>query len=209
MDDALERLRSLGAVIEVHGDGRVAKYRHQTYPWMGVEKVELAVMTELLLRGAQTIGELRGRAVRMEPIADLAALRPVLASLEQKNLIVYLTPEGRGCVVTHNLYRPTEMDKLRAEYGSRPAAVDDHSGDGGNSGHEHDAAAATGGGGRPAELDARPAVAESDRLEADISELTDQLRAQRDELAQARSEFAEQLDALRAEVDDIKRQLGI
>ena len=45
---------------------------------LGVDKVELAVMNELLLRGDQTVGELRSRAARMEPIADLAALRPVL-----------------------------------------------------------------------------------------------------------------------------------
>ena len=99
VDATLERLRMLGAVVEVHGDGRVPKYRHQMVLWMGVEKVELAVMAELLLRGAQTVGELRGRAGRMEPIADLAALRPVLAALEAKNLIVYLTPQGRGCIV--------------------------------------------------------------------------------------------------------------
>ena len=200
VDDALEQLRSLGAVVEVHGDGRVAKYRHQTYPWMGVEKVELAVMTELLLRGAQTVGELRGRAARMEPIADLAALRPILASLEQKNLIVYLTPEGRGCVVTHNLYRPTEMDKLRAEYGSRPAT------DGGN---DCEVIAATSHSGESQSFDALPAAVDSDGLQGDLEQLTEQIRTQRDELASARSELGEQIDTLRAEVDEIKRQLGI
>ena len=33
------------------GEGRVPKYRHYLYEWLGVEKVELSVMTELLLRG--------------------------------------------------------------------------------------------------------------------------------------------------------------
>jgi len=85
------------------------------YEWLGVDKVELAVMTELLLRGAQTEGELRGRAARMEPIADVGALRPVLAALATKGLIVSLTPQGRGHVVTHALYEPRELEKLRAE----------------------------------------------------------------------------------------------
>ena len=60
VEDSLERLR-LGAVTEIQGSGRVAKYRHLAYEWLGVEKLELAVMTELLLRGTQTEGDLRGR----------------------------------------------------------------------------------------------------------------------------------------------------
>ena len=89
------------------------RYRHFAYEWLGVNKVELAVMAELLLRGSQTEGELRGRAARMEPIADVAALRPVLDSLTAKRLVVSLTPQGRGHVVTHNLYEPQEMEKQR------------------------------------------------------------------------------------------------
>src|SRR5688572_5694260 len=111
---ALDRLRAHGAVAEVQGGGRVPRYRHFAYEWLGVNKVELAVMAELLLRGSQTEGELRGRAARMEPIADVAALRPVLDSLKAKDLIVSLTPMGRGHVVTHNLYEPQEMEKQRA-----------------------------------------------------------------------------------------------
>ncbi len=116
VEESLDRLREAGAVAIVEGYGRVRKYRHYLYQWLGVEKVELAVMTELLLRGPQTEGELRGRASRMEPIADLNALRPVLAELTRKRLVVSLTPEGRGHVVTHALYLPDELQKLRAQY---------------------------------------------------------------------------------------------
>ena len=94
---------------------RVDKYRHLAYEWLGVEKVELAVMAELLLRGTQTVGELRGRAARMEPIKDLGELQPTLDSLQPKGLIMYLTPPGRGSVVTHALYLDREMDKVRRE----------------------------------------------------------------------------------------------
>ena len=86
-------------------------------------------MTELLLRGDQTVGELRGRASRMEPIADLAALRPVLDSLRAKGLVVSLTPEGRGHVVAHALFRPREIEALKAKYqggaGRRAGAEDE------------------------------------------------------------------------------------
>jgi hypothetical protein len=87
VEESLSRLRHLGAAGLVEGYGRVSKYRHYLYDWLGVDKVELAVMAELLLRGTQTEGELRGRAARMEPIRDLAELRPVLASLKSKGLV--------------------------------------------------------------------------------------------------------------------------
>ena len=116
VEESLDRLGELGAVGLVEGYGRVQKYRHYLYDWLGVDKVELAVMTELLLRGEQTVGELRGRAARMEPIADLAALQPVLASLKSKRLVISLTPEGRGHVVTHALYKPREIEALQARH---------------------------------------------------------------------------------------------
>jgi hypothetical protein len=116
LEPVLERLRELGAVALVEGHGRVQKFRHYLYQWLGVDKVELAVMAELLLRGPQSEGELRGRAARMEPIRDLSALRPVLTSLKQKKLVIALTPEGRGHRVTHALYLPKEFQRLEAHY---------------------------------------------------------------------------------------------
>ncbi len=116
VEESLERLRGMGAVGMIEGYGRVAQYRHYLYEWLGVDKVELAVMTELLLRGAQTEGELRGRAARMDPIPDLAALRPIVQSLVAKGLLISLTPDGRGHVVTHALYQPRELEALRAQY---------------------------------------------------------------------------------------------
>lgn len=133
---ALEELREMGAVVEIQGDGRVAKYKHCLYEWLGVDKVEMAVMAELMLRGEQTVGELRGRAGRMESIADLGALRPVLDSLIKKKLVIALTPEGRGQVVTHGLYQANEMDKVNARAdeictseSARPAPAPKLSGD--------------------------------------------------------------------------------
>jgi len=127
VEASLDRLREAGAVGLVQGLGRVSKYRHYAYQWLGVDKVELAVMAELLLRGAQTEGELRGRAARMEPIPSLSDLRPVLDSLKAKGLVLPLTPEGRGHTVSHALYTPPELEKLRAQYraGVIPIAAPD------------------------------------------------------------------------------------
>ena len=119
----LDNLRALGAVIEVQSGGRVPKFKHLAYDWLGVDKYELAVVTELLLRGEQTIGELRGRAARMEPIADLNTLKPIIQSLVAKQLVVELTPAGRGQIVTHGLYEDREMKQLRDQHaGGAPAA---------------------------------------------------------------------------------------
>ena len=115
IEESLARLRAAGAVAEVQGGGRVPRYRHYMYEWLGVDKVELGVMAELSAAQRQSEGELRGRAARMDPIADVAALRPVLASLKQKGLVLSLTAEGRGHVVTHALYEPRELEKVRAE----------------------------------------------------------------------------------------------
>src|SRR5207302_8968358 len=116
VEQVLEELRAMGAVTEVQGSGRVAKYRHHAYDWLGVEKTELAVMTELMLRGEQTLGELRGRAARMEPIVDMAALKPVVDSLVKKGLMIELTPPGRGQVVSHGLYKERELNEVKARF---------------------------------------------------------------------------------------------
>src|SRR5688500_11825741 len=120
----LDRLRMLGVVAEVQGGGRVPRYRHFAYEWLGVNKVELAVMAELLLRGSQTEGELRGRAARMEPIAAVSALRPVLEALKSKRLVISLTSLGRGHIVTHNLYEPQELEKQRSLHSGGDDAED-------------------------------------------------------------------------------------
>ncbi len=116
--DALDGLREMGAVIVVHGDGRVPKFKHQLYEWLGVNKVEMAIMGELLLRGQQTLGDLRARASRMEPLPTQEVLRPLIQSLIDKGLLLELTPAGRGQVVTHNLYHPEELTKVRSQLGS-------------------------------------------------------------------------------------------
>ena len=112
VDEALEELRELGAVAEIQGDGRKPKYRHKLYEWMGVDKVEIAVMAELLLRGEQTLGDLRARASRMEKIDGQSELKPIVQQLIDRHLMLPLTPAGRGQIVTHNLYLAEELAKL-------------------------------------------------------------------------------------------------
>lgn len=124
VEEALRQLIAWKAASELDWLGRVPKYKHHAYEWLGVSRAEAAVLTELLLRGAQPLGELRARAARMEPIGDLAALRPILEALLARGLVVELSPAGRGQIVTHNLYPPAELAELRARHagGGTPLA---------------------------------------------------------------------------------------
>ncbi len=112
---ALDELRVAGAAREIQGSGRVNKYRHAAYEWMGVEAAEVAVMTELLLRGPQTVGELRGRASRMHNFDDLSAVQTVLDMLVEKGLVEAMSPAGRGQTFAHQLYPPEERQYLEAK----------------------------------------------------------------------------------------------
>src|SRR5437764_10353630 len=86
VEEALLRCKSRGLAVKVIG-GRVERWRHLLYESWNLDKVEIAIVAELLLRGPQTEGELRGRASRMEPIEDLDALRNHLKSLAERNLV--------------------------------------------------------------------------------------------------------------------------
>ncbi len=114
-DNTLAELQSKGLVIKITG-GRVVRWRHQLYDRWQVNKVELALIAELLLRGAQTEGELRTHASRMEPVADLDQLRLAMKPLLDRKLLVMLGPEGkRGTLIAHGFHTAEELDALRSQ----------------------------------------------------------------------------------------------
>ncbi len=128
VEDALHGLRKKGATIVVEtASGRVPKWKHTLYEWLKVSKAELAVIIDLLLRGPQTEGELRAHVSRMEPLPDLAALQSILEALVPRGLVVYLSPPGqkRGVMLTHGLYPPEELEKVRLAFASSDAAGGD------------------------------------------------------------------------------------
>ncbi len=78
----LDSLRRKGLAMQAHGEGsRVAKYKHSLEGKLYLDPPELAVLGELLLRGPQTPGELRGRAQRMVSFEDLGEVERVLEEL--------------------------------------------------------------------------------------------------------------------------------
>jgi uncharacterized protein YceH (UPF0502 family) len=92
---ALDSLRGHGLVHEVILSGsRVPKFRHLSREVLGVNTSELVILAELLLRGPQTVGELRGRASRMHPLESIETVGNFLESLRgrERPLVEELPP---------------------------------------------------------------------------------------------------------------------
>ena len=119
VEETLNELMKRGLTIKQQG-GRADRWRHLLYDAWNPSKVELAILAELLLRGPQSEGDLRGRASRMDEIADLDTLRALLKGLCERGLTVYLSPPGRGAMVTHGFHTPEELAAAR----SGPATVE-------------------------------------------------------------------------------------
>lgn len=60
---------------------RVPKFKHNAREVLGVDTSQLVILTELLLRGPQSIGDLRGNASRMHAIESLESARSILDTL--------------------------------------------------------------------------------------------------------------------------------
>ncbi len=80
--DGLGRLRDRGLVRFVKPTGlRVVKYHQRLEEHLALDPAQVALLTALLLRGAQTAGELRPRTDRLHPFADREAVEGVLRAM--------------------------------------------------------------------------------------------------------------------------------
>lgn len=83
---AVDGLRAKGLARDVTFTGsRVEKFRHTAGEGLDLRPPELAILAELLLRGPQTVGELRGRASRMQAFDSLEAVEGVLQGLSTRS----------------------------------------------------------------------------------------------------------------------------
>ncbi len=117
VETALTRLQGGGWVSKITG-GRVERWRHLLYENWKVDRIQLAILAELLLRGPQSEGDLRTRVCRMDDVPDLDQLRSLLKPLAERKLVVYLTPpERRGTTLTHGFHAPEELQAAAAAFG--------------------------------------------------------------------------------------------
>jgi uncharacterized protein len=89
--DALQRLSARGWVRLASGPGsRAVKYRHLFDDALGVSGSEISLLAVLMLRGPQTIGELKTRAERLHRFESTAEVDEVLRGLAQRELVAQL-----------------------------------------------------------------------------------------------------------------------
>ena len=82
VQSALDTLRARSLTRVVYStSNRATKYRHVLHETLGLEPAEVAVLTVLLLRGPQTVGEVRTRADRIHAFGSLAEVDEVVDRL--------------------------------------------------------------------------------------------------------------------------------
>ena len=82
VSDAVERLREKNLAYVFYGStSRVPKYKHVVPEVMHLSHPEVALMCVLMLRGAQTLGELRGNASRLHDFPGLEEVEQTLNAL--------------------------------------------------------------------------------------------------------------------------------
>jgi len=81
VENALAELRAKGMATRISGESRVAKHGQRFTETYNLGRREAALMCILLLRGAQTTGELRGRTQRLHEFEDLEGVESTLNKL--------------------------------------------------------------------------------------------------------------------------------
>jgi len=178
--NTLQELAKIGFVGVLHTEsGRTERYRHYLRHRTKHTEPQLAILTELMLRGKQQLGELRTRASRMVAIDSLEQLRQELQTLAEQNLVRANGPlERRGIEVDHNLYPAGENhEPLGAYREEAPAATEPIS-------RPTPRAA-------PSTDDSRVAAMESqvEQLQDELSELRDRVAELTDEVASLRRQL--------------------
>jgi hypothetical protein len=184
--EAAQRLSRRGLARLASGAGsRAIKYRHLAEEALGLGEAELAVLCVLLLRGAQTPGELKARTERLARIESLSEVERVLVALMDRGYVSRL-PRRPGLKEDRfvHLLRPEEdepevpvhteaADRLAAPAPASAAAL----------GPEPASAAAP----RPPateSVDGDGLVDRVARLEAEVTLLRTELRALREALGE-------------------------
>jgi uncharacterized protein YceH (UPF0502 family) len=162
--EALRRTALRGWTRLASGAGsRARKYRHLLDEALGADDAELSLLAVLMLRGTQTPGELKQRTERLHAFADLAAVNETLDGLVECGYVARL---DRRPGQKEDRYEQLLGGGGGEELQSGPIPAPDDS---------------------PALADAPPLTPYGDRLdrlEREVSELREQVRALREALGE-------------------------
>ena len=150
---SLQDMGLLTAMFPAQG-GRVKRHRHEAEAVFGWQKAERAVMAQLLLRGPQTVGELRTRCQRFVRFADLEVVSQVLNQLKVGRTLLIITHRLKflqladwivfmrdGCCVAEGT--PDELDNEDTAFHEyvhrhRPEVLSDDKSTGSTPDHRHE-----------------------------------------------------------------------
>ena len=125
---SVELLRDRNLIYVFYGStSRVPKYKHMLPSVYELEPSETAVMAVLLLRGPQTLGELRTRTERMHNFAGLGEVQETLDGLSRREepLVVKLPvlPGQKEARFAHTLSGEIDVEALAAAHPTRSAVA--------------------------------------------------------------------------------------
>ena len=135
VSDAVESLREKNLAYVFYGStSRVPKYKHVMPEVMHLSHAEVGLMCALMLRGAQTLGELRGNASRLHDFSSLEEVEQTLNGLISRDepLVARLPrqpgqKEGRFAHLLSgeiNLEALAESERVAAAAPSRRASLE-------------------------------------------------------------------------------------
>lgn len=91
VEHALEDLRAKGLAVRITGgDSRVPKHGQRFTESLNLGRRETALLCVLMLRGPQTVGELRGRSERLYNFEDLEGVESTLHQLAERGMVKQL-----------------------------------------------------------------------------------------------------------------------
>jgi uncharacterized protein YceH (UPF0502 family) len=166
---AIDSLKTKGFVTTVTGAGnRVPKYAHRISDRLNLGRRELALLCELMLRGPQTLGELRSHAARMHDFSDLEEVQASVTAMMDRGVDPLVTRLPRTPGTKEDRYAHLLAGQPLPDV---PADVP----------HTH----------RPEEQITAPAPSHSriEQLESEVAQLRSELDAFKQEFAMFRKQF--------------------
>jgi uncharacterized protein len=122
---AANNLRQQSLVRAVQrSDSRVMRYQHLLAEKKELDAQELAVMCVLMLRGAQTLGEIKGRTQRLAEFATLADVETTVNGLVTREMVAQL-PRRPGQKEARYAHLLSGAVEAAAEAADVPLPADD------------------------------------------------------------------------------------
>ncbi len=113
--EALDSLRLKGLATTISGAGsRVPKYAHRFSEKLNLGRREIAVLCELMIRGPQTLGELRTRTERLHRFDDTGEVEAVLERLPEMAVKLPRRPGEKEPRYAHLLSGPVDVSDQAA-----------------------------------------------------------------------------------------------